>query len=220
MALGDDQGSYEKVSRLIPKLGADSWKDREKAQEDIFVIFASDSQAAAAAVAEGYIRSKDPEIRLRLEKVLNRMAPEHVRLGERGFLGVSLGKVGGTVKVGEEIYGPIDIVSVLPDTSASKAGITPGERILEIDDFKCRQETTVEDVVKFISAQGPGSIVRFVNLTRDKQVKARTILLGERPKQPDDPSTESVKEYMMTEWREGVLRKAKAKIEAEEKKKK
>jgi len=208
-------GTGEKVAELITQLGAKEWKTREEAQDKIFLLFARDAEPAADAVARGFLAENDPEIKLRLEKILNRMAPEHVRRGERGFLGVSLGKLKGPVKVGDEIYHPIDIVAVLAGTSAQAAGIINGERILRIDDFKCEEATTVEDVVKYISSKGPGAKLRFVNLTPDKKVKARTIVLGERPSRPEDPADETVREYMMSEWLTAVLRKAEKTLAAE-----
>ncbi len=201
-------GTFEKVEKLIPALGAGKWKQREKAQDDIFLAFAADSEPAVAAVAVALARERDPEIKLRLEKILHRMAPEHVRTGERGFLGVSLGKTGGPVKVGNEFYGPVDIVGVLAGSAAAAAGISAGERILLIDDVKCTASTTVEDAVKYISSRGPGAKVKFVNLTVDKKVKARTIVLGDRPPQPNDPPEEVVKEFMMSEWLKSVQRRA------------
>ena len=210
-------GTYDEVRELIPKLGAKEWKDREKAQEDIFLLFAKEADPAATAVAAAFIIEKDPEIKVRLEKMLNRMAPDHVLTGKRGFLGVSLGKLKGTVKVGEEIYDPIDVVNVLSGTSAEAAGMVNGERILSIDEFKCISGTTVEDVVKYISSRGPGARIKFTNLTLDNKVKARVIELGQRPDQPNDLPDEEIKSYMMQEWIDLQMKKAEKVLNEEEK---
>jgi len=210
-------GTYDEVRKLVPKLGADTWKAREEAQEDIFLLFAKDTDPAVTAVAVAFMTEKDPEIKARLEKILHRMAPDHVRLGKRGFLGVSLGKLKGAVKVGEELYDPIDVVNVLPGTSAQAAGLVNGERILSIDEFKCTAGTTVEDVVKYISSRGPGAQLKFINLTPDNKVKARVIELGNRPSDTSDLPEEEIKSYMMEEWLELQLKKAAKVMEEEEK---
>ncbi len=207
-AYAGDGDAFKKVSKLIPELGAKDWNAREEAQEKIFLLFAKDASSAVAAVAAGFVSTKDPEIAMRLDSVLKRMAPDHVRLGERGFLGVSLGKLHGAVKVGDIVYEPVDIIAVLPGTTAALAGLTGGERILSIDDINCTRDVGVEAVVRYISSRGPGGKIRFVNLMKDKKVKARVVVLGDRPKRPDDPPLEDVKKFMMEEWLNAELRRA------------
>lgn len=208
---GKDAG--KEARKLIPKLGGKSWKGREKAQDELILLFAEHGGKVVAAVADSVVASKDPEIAMRLNSILKRMAPDHVRLGERGFLGVSLGKIQGAVKVGDQVYEPVDIIAILPRTTAALAGLTSGERILSIDDIKCTRDVGVEDIVRYISSRGPGGKIRFVNLTKDKKVKARVVVLGDRPKQPNDPPLEDVKKFMMEEWLKAELRGARRRAE-------
>ena len=207
----------ERAAKLIPELGGKSWKGREKAQEQLLRLFVSDGASVAAAVADGVLSSKDPEIKTRLDALLPRMAPEYVRLGNRGFLGVNLGKVKGPVKVGDKTYAPIDMVTVLQNTSAREAGFVGGERILRIDDFDCTTEISVEKMVKYISSRGPKAEISIMYLLPDKTVKVKVVVLGERPPMQNDPALETVKTFMREEWMESVMRGAKKrKKQAEE----
>lgn len=214
LALAEDKDAGEQARKLIPELGGKSWQGREKAQEQLLLLFAKHSDAVVAAVADSIVVASDPEIEMRLNAILKRMAPDHVRLGQRGFLGVSLAKLPGQVKVGDRVYEPVDIVNVLPATTAAAAGIENGERILSIDDINCTHDVSVEDVVRYISSRGPGGEIRFVNLTTDKKVKARVVILGNRPNLGDDMPLEEIQQFMMQEWLNAELRSARKRSEA------
>ena len=204
-----------KAQKLIPKLGGKSWKDREKAQEQIIRLFAEKGQPVVSAMADGVLGVKDPEIKMRLESLLKRMAPDHVRTGERGFIGISLAKLHGPVKVGDVIYDPIDIVNALQGSVGRAAGLIGGERILSMDEVVVTADVTVQDAVYYISSRGPGAELKLMYLTKDKKVKVLGIVLGERPFQRGDLTGDAVRAFMMKEWLATELRRATARRSTE-----
>jgi C-terminal processing protease CtpA/Prc len=213
VALAGGNKTSERVKKLIPELGAKSFSGRERAQTEIFRLFVKDSTNAVRAVAQGVASIKDPEVELRLNAILLRMAPDYVRLGQRGFLGVSLSRTGKPVKVGETTYSPIDIVNVLHGSCAKDAGITGGERILSVDDVDCTDDVEVNDIVRYISSRGPNGVIKLINLLPNKKVKMRVVVLGERPGRPGDPQLETIKKFMMEEWLKAEMRRAVEKVE-------
>ena len=204
----EDADIMVKAQKLIPKLGGKNWKDREKAQEQIILLFAEKGQPVVSTIADGVLRVKDPEIKMRLESLLKRMAPDHVRTGERGFIGISLAKLHGPVKVGDAIYHPIDIVNVLHGSVGRAAGLIGGERILSMDEVVVTADVSVADAVSYISSRGPGAELKLTYLTRDKKVKVLGIVLGKRIFRPGDLVGDAVRDYMMKEWLATELRRA------------
>lgn len=207
-AAGADDKLAVRVDELAGGLGGKSWEMREKAQDDLLLLFVEKGEGVASLVAEHFVKAADPEVKARLNAILRRMAPEYIRLGKRGFLGVSLGRSGELVKVGDTVYDPVDIMGVMPASVAKYAGFAGGERILSMDDIKCTGEVGVEDAVRYISSRGPGGLIKLVLLLKDKKVVARTIKLGERPRMDGEPEAEEISRIMFEEWLKTEIRRA------------
>jgi len=72
-----------RVNELVERLGAKSWELREKAQDDLLVLYGEKGSKVTEIVAERLVKAADPEVKARLSAILRRMAPEYIRLGSK-----------------------------------------------------------------------------------------------------------------------------------------
>jgi S1-C subfamily serine protease len=93
---------------------------------------------------------------------------------KRAFLGVSSGPA---PEGGAEVSG------VVPDSPASRAGVRPGDRIVEAADQPVRDP---DDVSTVVNARRPGDEVRVV-VERGGERRTLTVKLGEQPERADNP---------------------------------
>jgi len=93
---------------------------------------------------------------------------------ERAFLGVSSGPA---PEGGAEIGGVVD------GGPAARAGMRPGDTIVEIGDQPVRDP---EDVSGVVNARRPGDEVRVV-VERGGERRTLTVTLGEQPEQASNP---------------------------------
>lgn len=198
--LGEDGAIKEELDGLILELGHKKWTVREKAESEIAGLLSSKGDQAVCAAAEKMASSADPEVKKRLERVLLKSAPECVREGRRGFLGVNLAGPEKAVKAGDTVFFPLLVSGVVPESAAGKAGFMENDRILSVDDVQCRGGLSVEDMVLYISSRGEGSVVKVMRLAADGKVRLTQIKLEARPFSHNDRPLPEIKKQMFEEW--------------------
>jgi C-terminal processing protease CtpA/Prc len=65
------------------------------------------------------------------------------------------------LKIGNEVFLPIEIISVMPDLPAEKGGVNAGDLILKVDAKTCNEKFQTTEIVKYISAMKPGTVITF-----------------------------------------------------------
>ena len=118
-------------------LAASSFEAREQAQKKIWEWVVSDHETARDVLLKEYLRTKDPEVRVRLVPLLER---SYFR--PRGYVGVvmmpdSLDQFG-RPKNGEEAGLGVRITEVAKGTPAERSGIKPEDVVIRINDWEVR----------------------------------------------------------------------------------
>ena len=158
LAVVATQVERARLSALVRQLGADDWRAREKASEELDKIglAALDTLKAAA-------KSADAEVAARAERLL---------AGWRGFLGVEIS----TAPLGATTAAIVR--GVMPGTAAEKAEMEIGDYIAAVDG---KEVLTSGQLVERLSGYFAGQQVE-LTLNRNGEETKLKIELGRRPK--------------------------------------
>ena len=122
------------------KLASGNPEERAEAQAAFLPWIAADPGAAREILLEKYLAEDDPELRVRLFRLVERayFPPSH------GYLGIVM-RVSGFIdpQLGPRGKPGVDVIEVVPDSQAEKYGLKPGDRIFGVNSWraKLRQPT-------------------------------------------------------------------------------
>jgi C-terminal processing protease CtpA/Prc len=167
----------ETCARLFRNLADDDWKVRETAGEGLRAL----GKQALRPMAGEFRRSRDPEVRSRLQEIAREFYWRQVV----GFLGISM------QAARFEADGGVYVSSVLAGTAAERAGLQSEDVIVVFAGKDMRGIRTQEDLAIFSRAvqdRGVGVPTR-IEIMRNGQHRVLTAALGPMPE-------EKLREYL------------------------
>ena len=206
IAVGHGQEINE-LDQLFNQLGSNRYEIRQKAHDQILEKGKKNKDSILDRSLDIYLKAPAPEIRYRLRSAMFGIVSGDLR--PEGFIGIRMMDSpmriinGGAV----ENIRAVQILSVVPNSAASKVGLKPGDRITHLDGkaFKFQSPAYVE-LSKYIRSKDSGERVT-LNINRVKpglnkrQEIEVVIKLGSRPEGLDNDR----KARAFTEWFEKSL---------------
>lgn len=182
------------VDEWVPKLAAVEYEVREEATRRLIEIGAP----AFPKLRDIYKRTGDPEVRLRIERVVHQAYFDHHIFAQKGFLGVSLRPYEPTVPPTLAIpddTSPIELTDVIDSTAASRAGLEIGDVVIGVDGgpitievqdaATARSRRTLPVVAAFsrrIAGHKPGEPIE-LRFFRDGRIMEQAVILGRVPRE-------------------------------------
>ncbi|MEE2807833.1 MAG: PDZ domain-containing protein [Verrucomicrobiota bacterium] len=180
------------LDQLFNQLGSDRYEIRQKAHDQILEEGKNNKESTLNRSLDIYLETTDPEIRYRLRSAMFGIVSGNLR--PEGFIGIRMmDSPMRLIKEGVvENIRAVQILSVVPNSAASKAGLKPGDRITHLDGkaFKFQNPAYVE-LSKYIRSKTTGESVT-LNISRvkpglnNRQEIEVAIKLGARPEGLDN----------------------------------
>jgi len=196
----------QQISALISNLGAEKFELREESQAKLIELGTEQYDLVLQKCLESHIKIKDPEIRFRIKNILRPLVLKR-NFMQKGFIGVSMQPCRESQKIGDEVFLPIEIVNVIPDFPAEKSGFNSGDLILKVDGKICNEKFQTTEIVNYISAMKPGSVITFLLQSNGERV-AKELVIAERPVLPNEPTIEEQQDEFFRNWLKVNLKKA------------
>ncbi len=201
IAAGQGQ-SVNELDQLFNQLGSDRYEIRQKAHDQILEEGKKNKESILNRSLDIYLKATDPEIRYRLRSAMFGIVSGNLR--PEGFIGIRMMDSPMRIINGGAVQNirAVQILSVVPNSAASKAGLKPGDRITHLDGkaFKFQSPAYVE-LSKYIRSKDSGESVK-LNISRvkpglnNRQEMEIAIKLGSRPEGLDNDR----KTRAFTEW--------------------
>lgn len=202
-SIGGGQGqSVNELDQLFNQLGSDRYEIRQKAHDQILEEGKRNKESILNRSLDIYLKATDPEIRYRLRSAMFGIVSGNLR--PEGFIGIRMMDSPMRIINGGAVQNirAVQILSVVPNSAASKAGLKPGDRITHLDGkaFKFQSPAYVE-LSKYIRSKDSGESVK-LNISRvkpglnNRQEMEVAIKLGSRPEGLDNDR----KTRAFTEW--------------------
>ena len=115
---------------LVETLGNEDYLQREDAEEKLTKWTKGKGKKTFKALEQLKEKAKSPEVKMRLNNVLDRMTIFEPIPNTRGYIGISM----------NAIMGGVSIAQVQPNTPAEKHGLKEGDVIIEIDGVDLTQK--------------------------------------------------------------------------------
>jgi len=195
----------QQISALITGLGSEKFEVREDSQAKLLDLGEKHYELIVNKCLESHIRIKDPEIRFRLKNILRPLVIKR-EFRQKGFVGISMQPNRAPLKIGNEVFLPIEIINVMPDLPAEKSGVNAGDLILKLDGKACNEKFQTTEIVNYISATKPGTVMTFLLQSEGKQV-TKEVIIAERPALPNEPTIEEQQEEFFRNWLKVNLKK-------------
>jgi len=199
--------AVNELDQLFNQLGSERYEIRQKAHDLILEEGKNNKESILNRSLDIYLESTDPEIRYRLRSAMFGIVSGNLR--PEGFIGIRM--MDSPMRIindgAVENIRAVQILSVVPNSAASKAGLKPGDRITHLDGkaFKFQSPAYVE-LSKYIRAKEAGEDVK-LNISRvkpglnNREKIEVAIKLGSRPEGLDN----NRKTKAFTEWFEKSL---------------
>jgi C-terminal processing protease CtpA/Prc len=190
------------LDQLFNQLGSDRYEIRQKAHDQILAEGKKNKEPTLNRSLDIYLKATDPEIRYRLRSAMFGIVSGNLR--PEGFIGIRMMDSPMRIINGGAVQNirAVQILSVVPNSAASKAGLKPGDRITHLDGkaFKFQSPAYVE-LSKYIRSKNSGENVK-IKISRvkpglnNRQEMEVAIKLGSRPEGLDNDR----KTRAFTEW--------------------
>jgi C-terminal processing protease CtpA/Prc len=186
LSAGPEEGTpaadQQEFSTLFAQLGSDSFRIRQDAQQKLQKAASSNRDLILEQSLNKYFQAEDPEVRYRLRAAMFGIVGATLR--KEGFIGIRMMDApvqflnnGGNAQPERAVQ----ILSVVPDTAASKAGLRPGDKIMRLDGKAFDNKFPAYfELSKYIRSKTSGDAVK-LSLKRGLQDIEIELLLGARP---------------------------------------
>lgn len=171
------------VPNLVDQLEAESFKERQAAETALrahgMAHFNTEEEAFLHALFASEERS--PELRMRLEKLVEEVAIHHYfDRTNRGYIGITLLK--DTFKDGaSNTVHAIRVTSIYTNTPGARAGLVVDDMILAVDRRRIEPWMANQDFIDYVQAKNPGDTI-LLHIPRDGKIVECQLKLGPRPK--------------------------------------
>ena len=182
-AQGSERGDREngirgQMSSLLSQLGADSWTQREAAQEQMTQLGKQHADSLLKQTLDIFLTTSDPEVAYRTKQILKTVVAEN--LYKDGFVGVQISHATSPLKFrGQDVH-PLRIDRVIPDTAAASHRLRAGDMILQTEEHVSGREFGVPEFINCVSHKGPGEKLVLVLWSAGQEI-TREVILGKRP---------------------------------------
>ena len=180
-----DASKSDNLINLFKSLGDESYEVRQKTQNLILDQGKKNKDLVLEESFNFYIKTEDPEVKYRLRSSMLEIIGGNLK--PEGFIGIRM--VDAPMRInndgGVENIRAVRILSVVPNTAASKAGLRPGDQITRLDGEKFpNQGLAYVELSKYIRSKTSGENVK-LSVSRGFGVNMKKmeidIKLGERP---------------------------------------
>ena len=190
-------GDRKQFHTLFAQLGSDSFPIRQVAQQKLQEAASQNRELILEQSLNRYFESNDPEVRYRLRSAMFGIVGSSLR--KEGFIGIRMMDAPVQFLNNRGNAQPeraVHILSVLPDTAASRAGLRMGDRITRLDGKPFDNNTPAYfKLSKYIREKSSGDSVK-LSLKRGIQEIEIDLVLGARPEGMD----ENRKAQAFSEW--------------------
>ncbi|MFT5239823.1 MAG: C-terminal processing protease CtpA/Prc [Candidatus Promineifilaceae bacterium] len=207
----NDPAKEPEIVAAIKALGDDAWEKRDHADQRLRALGVDNADIVLNKLMEHYVTQDDPEVELRAQDIMREVVIKQIFHQRKGYLGVRLGFQQEVVIVNKVTYRPITIEQVMPNTAAQQAQLIRGDKVIKVDDNLCTPNFGVTQMVKYISAQPPGTKLHLTLWSKGKEV-AREVVLRQRPTFPTDPPQKSQQKEFFDRWLKEQEQKARERL--------
>ncbi len=155
--------------------------ERENAYLSFTPWIAQDQKYAQKVLLQRYAATDDPELRVRLFKLLERAYfPIH------GFLGIRMRHWYPKRDTDGEFIDGVQIQDIVEGSQAETEGLQVGDRLIEIEGWQAKASVNLDDkFIKQIQSYPPGSLIK-LRLVRQNKELEMDFRLGVRPTPGED----------------------------------
>jgi len=190
------------VGHVIGELGHKKFAVREAAQQQLVERGSQDTDAILQRTVREYAATKDPEIRERLRVVMLTLVDQHLFRRPRAFLGIAMGM--GLRFVGEGLQVPtvsqIQVMNLIPDTAAVKAGLQIGDLIVGVDGKALAKEATSQAFSEYIRTKAPGEKIQLSLIRGEAKLEMEVELGGLTEAQQAELFTPERRDAFFKDW--------------------
>lgn len=171
----------KEIRLLVGDLGHDDWKRREAATKRL----SRAGKGAIPILRETYRRTRDPEVKFRVEKITLVLFTRLIYVGIP-YLGIRFQIALKPPPRAEEGEGAYEIVEVIPGSAAEKAGLRVGDLILAFGERRVRKGQHTEVLCAWIQSCKVGQEVEMEIVREERRLKVRIRLGSLRPGDIED----------------------------------
>ncbi len=171
-------GQDDDIYRLIRELGSSDFVTREAADDALREI----GLPAIDQLAWTWQNTDDFEIRIRIQRIAERIFFWDRVVGENGFLGIQHrayfpNAADPRVEPGKAAF---EIQQVIPGTAAASAGLQANDLIVSLNGLKLDEGASPQDFAELIRHRKPGALLQ-VELYRGNRYIEINVKIGHRP---------------------------------------
>ncbi len=215
--------SDQELRQLAMGLGAEAFEIRERSQAALSKYVGLYPKKVREVLGVTYVKNLDPEIRNRLGEVIYDAVVDQME--HNGFLGIQM-NTSQTALENRRFVSSIVVIEVLPNTAAHKAGLLPGDQIIQVDDmtFKTlppaqarvvgREHPNLKQFKEYISGKKEGQPVN-LKVRRSNKTLNMSLNLGRRARQYMETPELEKEDRFFENWLRDLTRSQKSE-EAEE----
>ena len=166
------------ILALIDRLSSASYDQREAADDELREI----GMSAVDHLARTYQQTDDFEARIRIQRITEHIFFWDRVFGRNGFLGIShrVHMPSGNDTRVEPGKAAFEVMQVLPDTAAERAGVRVGDLILAVDRTRLPEGSGPADFADLIRYKRPGTVLS-LEFYRGGEHREMRIAIGHRP---------------------------------------
>ncbi len=194
------------ITEQIKLLDSEKWDDRQKAKKTLLQLIKKNKFSFHYFIITS-IKSKNPEVRISSKELLFNYFKQNIYdpNKENGFIGIKLAAAG-TIKIKDELYFPIRVVSPVVGFPGAKAGIKTNDLILQIDKLNCNEKFGIPEFIAHIAKKNPGDKI-ILKLLSNGNVIFKTVTLAKRPESEMGSITKKSVEELFTIWYKEIRNK-------------
>ncbi len=172
--------AIEPPAAVLSGLVSEDFKEREKAQKDLFEWSRVNLESAAGVLVKLSSESGEPEIRQRCLAVLKDLANDEFQKTGEGYVGIMMKDEIAQVPGDEVQRGVIRVGEVVEGTAGHEAGLQANDLIVGVDEDVWRGGPASLMFSAKIRKLKPGSKVT-LKVLRGEKIEDLVITLGRRP---------------------------------------